>query len=154
MTSTILSVILAINSFVVQFTQQKQSLLFDSIQKSSGKLTFLQPDYIKWEYFSPDSLVWELDSNKGNMPRQIKDMLMLIREGINGDFEQAKVLFELSIDGNSITLVPKKRELKNIFNNIRISLNPMTQIADYVEMTEANGDKTIIYFTDVQFLER
>ena len=150
----ILTIILTVGSFVAQFVQQKQSPLFDAPQESAGVLTYRRPDYLRWEYTSPQVLVWELDGNKGNMSSQLKSMVMLIRESIKGDFEKAKSSFDVATDGNTITLIPRKRELKNIFRSIRITLNPDTRIADKVEMTEAGGDVTTICFTNVQFIEQ
>lgn len=149
----ILSIILTVSSFVAQFVQQKQSPLFDAPQESKGVLTYRQPDYLRWEYTSPQVLVWEIEGNKGNMSSQLKSMVMLIRESIKGDFDKARLSFEIIEEGNTIVLKPKKRELRNIFHSIRITLNPGTQIADRVEMTEASGDVTTIDFTNVQFTE-
>ncbi|MBR4564847.1 MAG: outer membrane lipoprotein carrier protein LolA [Paludibacteraceae bacterium] len=149
----ILSIILAVTSFVAQFVQQKQSPLFEVPQESVGVLTYHHPDYLRWEYTSPQPLVWELNGNKGNMSSQLKSIVKLIRESIKGDFEKAKSSFDVTEDGNTIILIPQKSELKNIFRSIRITLNPSTLIADKVEMSEAEGDVTIIYFTNVQFLE-
>ena len=138
---------------MAQFVQTKQSPLFDAPQQSTGTLTYRQPDYLRWEYLSPQPLVWELKGDKGNMSSQLKGMVMLIRESIQGDFDKAKTSFDVSEEGNTITLVPKKREMKKIFRSIRITLNPATRIADLVELTEAGGDVTTIRFTDVQFTE-
>ena len=148
-----LSIILAVGSFVAQFVQTKQSQLFDAPQQSAGILTYRQPDYLRWEYTSPQPLVWELKGDKGNMSSQLKGMVMLIRESIRGDFEKARTSFDVTEEGDMITLVPRKRELMKIFRSIRITLNPDTRIADFVELTEAGGDITTIRFTDVQFTE-
>lgn len=147
----LLSILLSVGSFVAQFVQTKQSPLFDAPQESAGVLTYRQPGYLRWEYTSPQPLVWELNGDKGNMSSQLKGMVMLIRESIQGDFEKAKTSFEVTTEGNTITLIPKKRELKKIFRSIRITLNPYTRIADRVEMIEAGGDVTVIRFTDVKF---
>ena len=153
MVTMIISIILTISSFVAPFVQQKQSPLFDTPQESKGVLTYRQPDYLRWEYTYPQAFVWELEGNKGNMSSQLKSMVTLIRESIKGDFEKAKSAFDIGIEDNIITLTPKKRELKNIFRSIRITLNPATQVAKQVEMTEASGDITTISFTNVQFVE-
>ena len=153
MMNIVLAILMAIGSFVAQFIQQKQSPLFDAPQQSEGVLTYRQPDYLRWEYTSPQALVWELEGDKGNMPRSLKNMVMLIRESIQGDFDNAATSFEVKREGNMVTLIPKKRELKHIFSSIAITLNPETQVADQVVMTESGGDVTTIYFTQVQFTE-
>ena len=149
----ILTIILMISSFVAQFVQQKQSPFFDTPQQSIGLLTYREPDYLRWEYTSPQPLVWELEGNKGNMSSQFKSMVALIRECVKGDFEKTKSSFEVTRDGNMILLIPVKREFKNIFRSIYITLDPDTQVADQVEIKEASGDVTTIYFTKVQFVK-
>ena len=153
MVSAILSIWMVVGSFVAQFTQLKQSPMFDTPQKSRGVLTYREPDYLRWEYVEPQPLVWELEGNKGNMSRQIKSMVMLIRESIKGDLEKAQNVFDLTVQDNVIVMVPKKKELKTVFESVRVTLKPATQIAECVEMIETGGDKTIIYFTDIQYLE-
>lgn len=153
MITIVLSILLAVGSFVAQFVQQKESPLFDAPQQSTGVLTYRQPDYLRWEYTSPQALAWELEGNKGNMTPQLKSMVMLIRESIHGDFSKAQSSFDVQTEGNIVTLTPRKRELRNIFRSIRITLNPATQIADEVVMTEAGGDITTIRFTHVQPVE-
>lgn len=152
--NTICIILLTINSFVAQFVQQKYSQLFDESQQSSGVLTYREPEYLRWEYTAPQPLVWELDGKQGNMPRQLRGVITLIRESIAGDFSQINDAFDVKEDGKTITLIPKRRELKNIFLEIIVTLNPKTRIADRVELREVGGDRTIIDFTDVQFIEQ
>ena len=140
---------MAISSFTAHFVQEKQMKMFAETQQSKGVVTYKAPEYLRWEYVSPQPLVWELDGDKGNMNRQLKGLVMLIRQSISGDFADAEKDFDISLEGDIVTLTPKKRETKRLFTEIRITLNPNTQIADRVEMTEANGDKTVITFSKV-----
>lgn len=43
-------------------------------------------------------------------------------------------------------LVPKKRDLRQLFQSIEITLNPATQVAERVVLTEKNGDRSTISF--------
>ena len=146
------AIILAVTSFSAHFAQEKHSSMFSTPQKSRGELTYRAPDYLRWEYTSPQTIVWELDGEQGNMSRQLKSLVMLIRQSISGDFLAVEKDFEVIQDGNDVTLIPKNRETKRLFTKIQITLNSKTQIADKVEMIEANGDKTVITFSDVSIL--
>lgn len=152
--NTICIILLTVNSFIAQFVQQKYSQVFDEPQQSKGQLIYHEPDYLKWEYTTPQSLMWELDGKNGNMPRQFRGVVTLIRESIIGDFSQIKESFDVKETGNIITLIPKRRELKSIFTEIKVTLNADTRIADRVELYEVSGDKTIINFIDVKFIEQ
>ncbi len=47
-------------------------------------------------------------------------------------------------------LVPKKRDLRQFFQSIEITLNPTTQVAERVVLTEKNGDRSTITFHNIQ----
>ncbi len=47
-------------------------------------------------------------------------------------------------------LVPKKRDLRQLFQSIEITLNPTTQVAERVVLTEKNGDRSTITFHNIQ----
>ena len=139
-------------SFSAQFVQEKTSAMFAKPQRSEGQLLYRQPDYLRWEYTKPQPLVWELDGDRGNMNPHVKSMVALIRQSISGDLAAAEKSFLVEQQDNIVILTPKKRELKNLFTQIRIVLNPQTQIADEVTIYETNGDETHIRFFDVQQL--
>ena len=137
-------------SFAAQFVQQKTSAMFAEPQRSEGQLIYRSPDYLRWEYTKPQPLLWELDGDKGNMNPHVKNMVMLIRQSISGDLTAAEKSFVVEQQDNTVTLTPRKRELKNLFSRIRIILNPETQIADEVTIYETNGDITVIRFFAVR----
>ncbi len=47
-------------------------------------------------------------------------------------------------------LVPKKRDLRQLFQSIEITLDPTTQVAERVVLTEKNGDRSTITFHNIQ----
>lgn len=145
-------IILVISSFTARFTQTKQSEIFAEPQQSKGVLEYRQPDYMRWEYTEPQPLVWEIDGDKGNMNKQISGMLMLIKQCVKGDMEAARKSFIVEQSGDTILLTPKKRELQRLFRQVEITLNPNSEIAKQVLISEANGDQTTIRFYDVKML--
>lgn len=150
--NTLLTILLTVMSFAAQFVQQKTSAMFAEPQRSEGQLIYRSPDYLRWEYTKPQPLVWELDGDKGNMNPHIKSMVILIRQSVSGDFSAAQKSFKVEQQDNTVILTPVKRELKNLFKQIRIVLNPDTQIADEVTICEANGDVTTIHFFAIRWL--
>lgn len=46
-------------------------------------------------------------------------------------------------------LIPKKRDLKQLFQSIEITLDPATQVAERVVLTEKNGDRSTISFSNL-----
>lgn len=52
--------------------------------------------------------------------------------------------------GTTYLLIPKKRDLRQLFQSIEITLNPTTQVAERVVLTEKNGDRSTITFHNIQ----
>ena len=143
-------ILFAITSLTADFVQDKQSELFVEPQRSTGVLEYKAPDYLRWEYLSLQPLVWEVEGDKGNMNKQIVNMLMLIRQCVQGDFEAAKTNFVVEQKDQHITLTPRKRELMRLFRKIEIMLQSDSQVAKQVVIYEANGDCTTIRFSNIQ----
>lgn len=124
--------------------------IMQTTQVSEGQLTYRAPDYLRWEYTSPASLVWEIDGKKGNVSPQVRKMVELIMRSINGEYLTTNDDFEVKQQGQVYTLTPKKREIRQFFQEIRITLNEKTGVADEVLLTEKSGDTTKIRFSQVK----
>lgn len=143
----ILSIILSLSA---DFTQVKEMQLMSAPQISEGHMTYRSPDFLRWEYTKPQSLVWEVDGEKTNVSRPIKGMIDLIMKSVSGEYLVDNESFEVQTKGNVSVLTPKKRDLKQFFQQITITLNPKTGIADKVEIVEKNGDKTSLTFHNIK----
>ena len=131
------------------FVQVKTSALFAEPEESKGHLIYRQPDYLRWEYMSPQAIVWEVDGAKDNVNPQIRQIVLLILKTINGNYLQPNNDFNVSWDGETAILTPKRRELKQLFARISIRLNAKTGVADEVILYEQSGDETKIRFLNV-----
>lgn len=129
------------------FTQVKTVRLLQDEQHSCGHLTYRAPDYLRWEYTSPVPMVWET----GGANPQAERIVTLIMRSVNGDYLDDNDDFTVTRDGDTAILTPRKRELRQLFRQIRIRLNAKTGIADEVQLTEKNGDLTLITFRNVRF---
>jgi hypothetical protein len=119
-------------------------------QVATGKMTYRSPDYLKWEYFTPNVIAWEIDGDKCSANPQIVRLLRMILSSVSGSALQTNDEFDVRQEGNIYTLVPKKREWKRMFKMLQITMNEQTSVAEKVEMTEANNDKTMIVFSNVK----
>lgn len=131
------------------FVQVKTSALFAEPEESKGHLIYRQPDYLRWEYMSPQAIVWEVDGAKDNVNPQIRQIVLLILKTINGNYLLPNNDFNVSWDGETAILTPKRRELKQLFACISIRLNAKTGVADEVILYEQSGDETKIRFLNV-----
>lgn len=132
------------------FVQTKEMQLMEEKQVSLGHLSYRAPDHIRWKYQSPETLVWEIDGEQTNTNPQIKRLLQMIMTTIAGESINDTNHFEVQQEGNRYTLMPKRRELKQMFQTIILTLHPETQIAEQVVLIEKNGDRSTIQFHAVQ----
>lgn len=149
-----LGIIILLSSLLhleADFVQVKEMQLMEGKQVSSGHLSYRAPDYMRWEYQSPQTLVWEIDGEQTNTNPQVKRLLQMIMATIAGESLTDNTNFEVEQEDNRYTLTPKKRELKQMFQQIILTLQPETQIAEQVVLVEKNGDRSAIQFSNVQY---
>ena len=127
-------VIAIIVSLEADFVQTKSSALMNEPQVSTGHLTYRAPDYMRWAYTTPNALVWEIDGEQSNVNPQIQKLLRMIMTSIAGE----------------ATDDPKmQKESKKLFREVNIIMDEQREVARRVEMTEKNGDITVIEFKNV-----
>lgn len=99
-------------------------------------------------YVAPDSICWKYDKLENlRLPEQ---MLSLIKQAVSGDLESAKSTFETKWDKQALTLVPKKKQIQKIFQQITI-LFDTNGVATKVYLDEPNGDQTKIEFINMKY---
>ena len=127
----ILSVIVSIEA---DFVQTKTVAMMSEPQVSSGHMTYRAPDYMQWAYSSPQTVVWEIDGDKSNVNPQVQKLLRMIIASIAGD---------------NMNDPQVQRETKRMFRTVNIIIDDDNHVARRVELTEKNGDSTIIEFSNV-----
>ena len=127
-------IIAAIVSIQADFVQTKQVGLMAEPQVSTGRMIYRAPDYLQWAYESPDTKVWEIDGERTNVNPQVQKLLRMIMASIASDGQMDAKM---------------ERESKKMFQSVRISMDEKTNVAKRVELTEKNGDMTIIEFKNV-----
>lgn len=148
---TLIVILLTIffQSLEADFTQQKTSAMLTQPQFSNGHLSYRQPDYLRWEYIYPTSLVWLVDGQQSNLSPQIRQMVRLIMGSIDGSYLKENSDFFVTISDNEVLLIPKRRQLSQLFSSIKLQINPSVGIANRVTIVERSGDTTHILFSNV-----
>lgn len=131
MFALILTVILSLEA---DFVQTKTVAMMSKPQVSTGHMTYRAPDYMLWAYLTPQATVWEIDGDKSNVNPQVQKLLRMIMASIAGKDTNDPVL---------------QRESKRMFRSVEVIMDERNEVAGRVELTEKNGDTTIIEFTNV-----
>ncbi len=151
MMNGLLSILLGVLTFLsADFEQVKTSQFFAEPEVSKGHMTYREPDYLRWEYTSPQELVWEVDGNKGNVSAQVRQIVTLILKSVSGSYLQENDDFHVLQEGDLTVLLPKRRELKQLFSKMTIRMDSKAEYANEVVLYEKNGDQTQIRFMNIK----
>lgn len=139
------------------FVQTVRSSMIQGSMVSEGRMWFCPPDKVRWEYVSPVSNAFVMNGNEafivadgnarkvdmgsGGMFKGIADIMLA---GVSGAGEDR---FDVQKDGQRMTLVPKRRDMKRLFAKVELEMRddglPLS-----VLITSQNGDSTHILFSD------
>lgn len=149
------------------FVQTKHMRMLNDKMVSHGRMYYVQPNKLRWEYTSPYTYTFVLNNSQVMMSRGKKNQVI--------DVNQSKVFkeitrimmnsmvgkclndgkdFKTSIAGTSTewiaTLVPLKKNMKQMFKTIKIHFNKQRSMVSVVELLEKNGDRTVIELRNVR----
>lgn len=163
----ITSTITSIQTMQCDFMQTKKMKMLKKEIKSSGVMYFKSPNKLRWQYKTPYSYIFVMNGNKillksskvsqnidtqGN--KMFKRISNIILGCIMGESLRSSTDFSVEIcKENSIyvaKLLPKKKELKSLYNNIKICFNSYTNMVESVEMSEKTGDITIVNLNNIK----
>ena len=152
------------------FTQVRQSAMLKEKQTSKGKMSFSGKN-LKWEYTEPNKFALTVKEENGQQQVYIqqdgktkkadaqsgqlfKGIAQIVTGSVtgtalsdNGDFS-----VEMYTQGEQwvAKLTPKQAKLKKMFSSIFLYFNDKHNAVTKVEMKEANGDVTVITFTNMK----
>jgi outer membrane lipoprotein carrier protein len=163
---------------ITESSEQLKTLRCDFVQKktisilademiSEGRMSFKQKDKLHWEYTKPyqyefimngDKIMINSETTKNiievSSSKIFREISKIIVSGINGSgiFDQSKFTskFMIGVKDNMVVLIPKQKEIKQLFNEIRICFNKSDYTVNAVEIDELNGDKTLIEMKNKQ----
>ncbi len=149
------------------FVQTKHMRMLNDKMVSRGRMYYVQPNKLRWEYTSPYTYTFVLNNSQVMMSRGKKNQVI--------DVNQSKVFkeitrimmnsvvgkclndgkdFKTTIAGTSTewiaTLVPLKKNMKQMFQTIKIHFNKRRSMVSVVELLEKNGDRTVIELRNVR----
>jgi len=150
-----------------EFTQKNRIKLFKQELTAKGKLFFMKPRRIRWEYVSPDPSTLILDGNRATLttPGAAPQVFDLEHDAtMRAIFDQllawlgptslaeARAHYELSAAGTvaapTLTLTPRAGSaMARAFTRVELRLDGKTRLLRGLLLVEQNGDEKEISFT-------
>ncbi|TVZ27928.1 outer membrane lipoprotein carrier protein [Gillisia sp. Hel_I_86] len=157
----------ALESLSSEFIQTKYIKMMKGTAISNGKLYYLAPDILKWEYrrpynykilFKANKLLIDDDGYKSvtdlKSNKLFEKLVTLISGSINGKLLEDQKNYEVSYFKTtnliSAVIVPKDSGIREMFNQI-ILLFDRNFVVITVRLMEASGDYTEIDFKNIRF---
>lgn len=149
------------------FVQTKHMKMLNDKMVSHGKMYYQQSDKLRWEYTSPYTYTFVLNGSKVllskgkrndvinvNQSKFFKEIARIMMNSVVGKCLSDKKDFRTSIaTANSewiATLVPQRKEMKQMFQKIVLHFNKSRKMVSTVELVEKKGDRTVIQLTNVK----
>lgn len=157
----------AIKTLQCDFVQTKSLKMLGDKMVSKGKMYCSQPNQLRWEYISPYSYIFILNNNnvllkKGNRSdvidvnqnKMFKEIARIMMNSVLGKSLTDKKDFKVTVSGNSqqytATLVPLKKDMKQMFTKIMLHYDVKAGMVKKVDMFEKNGDNTVIELVNIK----
>lgn len=155
-----------LKSMSCSFTQTKHLSLLSDKMVSEGKMSYKQPDKLRWEYTSPYQYLFIFNGTKvyvGNKSRKdvidtqtnkvFKEVARIMMSTVTGTALSNTTDFSIDVvDGSTtwkVILIPKKKEMKSMFTKIELSFNKSNLMIVEINIYEKNNDRTNIRIKDV-----
>lgn len=149
------------------FVQTKQLKLLNDKMVSQGKMYYRQPSQLHWEYVSPYTYTFILNDQKVLLKNSRRSDVIDVRQ--NRMFREiARIMME-SVVGKSLsdekdfqtlltpsgkewvaTLIPKRKEMKQMFSRIILHFSTGQWLVTRVELIEPKGDQTLIELKNIK----
>ena len=150
-----------LQSMSCSFVQTKQMKMLNDKMTSRGQMHYKQGNKLRWEYTTPYKYLFIFNGTKvyvGNKAKKdvidtnsnkvFREVARIMMNTVTGKALSNKADFttDVASSGNSwvVTLVPKKRDLRNMFSKIQLLFNKSNYMISEVNIFEKNGDKSNI----------
>ena len=154
-----------VTSLECDFIQTRHISLLSSDMQSTGRLDFIVPDKLRWEYVTPENFVFILNGNsvalqkKGktevsdaNRKKMFREIARMMMNNLTGKSLADEKSFgtEVSAEGSQwkVTLFPLKKELKQFLSRFVMYYDEGRTAVVKVEIYEQSGDFTTIQFNN------
>ncbi len=156
-----------LKSMSCSFTQTKHLSLLSDKMVSEGKMSYKQPNKLRWEYTSPYQYLFIFNGTKvyvGNKSRKdvidtnsnklFKEVARIMMSTVTGTALSNVADFSVSVeDGKTswnVTLIPKKKEMKKMFTRIVLSFSKSDLMISEINLHEKNNDRTNIRLRNIK----
>lgn len=154
-------------SLECDFVQTKHLKILNDKMISKGKMYYMQPGRLRWEYTSPytytfilnDSQVLLKNSTRSdvidvNQNRIFKEIARLMMNSILGNCLTDEKSFQTDIETKGqewiATLVPLKKDMKQMWTKLVLHYDSVKKSVVMVEMHEKTGDYTEIRLDNIK----
>lgn len=159
--------VVALKTLQCEFTQTKYMRMLNDKMVSSGRMYFQKDNRLRWEYVKPYTYTFVLNGDKVLLKssqrsdvidvkqnKVFKEIAHIMLQSVVGDCLNDDKNFRstITIDGGDwlITLKPLRKNIRQLFQNIVLRFSRQQALITKVELTEKNGDKTIIELRSVK----
>lgn len=157
----------AIRTMQCDFVQTKHLKMLNDNVVSRGRMYYQQSSHLRWEYTSPYTYTFVyngskvmiknarrndvIDANKNKVFKEIGNVMM---SSVMGNCLNDTRSFKTTIAETSTewvaSLVPQRKEMKQMFRLIKLHINRQRAMVTSVELIERNGDRTVIELRNVK----
>lgn len=149
------------------FKQDRQLSLLKTVMQSQGKMYYKGGKLLRWEYISPYTYTFILNGDKVMLKSSQKTDVLDVKS--SKMFQQIARIMMNSVTGKCLSdakdfevtmyatkqewiakLVPRQKELQQLFDYIRLHIDADRQMVVSVELIEKNGDTTTIEMVNVK----
>lgn len=149
------------------FVQTKSLKMLGDKMISKGQMWCQNPSLLRWQYNTPYNYTFILNGNtvkiaKGkrrdtidiNKNKMFKEIARIMMNSVLGNVLTDKKDFSASVIARDryyiVTLVPQKKEMKQMFKSILLHFDTVLKVVTKVEMKEKNGDNTVIQLNNIK----
>ncbi len=156
----------SVSTLQCDIVQTKHMRMMQRGMVSKGSMKYCRPDRLRWEYASPytytfllceDKVVLCKDGRKDMVDvarnRAMKELTSVMIGTMTGTALTDADAFDATVADEGrywvVSLSPKKKDLRRMYTAILLKYNPATGNTERVEMTEKNGDRTLIELKNI-----
>lgn len=158
-----------ITTMECDFEQTKQLSVLKDKMVSKGRMCYRKSDRLRWEYVSPYTYVFILngkevllrnknrsdiiDVEQNRMFREIVQIMLSSVVGNCLDDKNFKSSLQATATEYVATLTPERKNMKQMFREITLRFDRKSSCVSRVELTEKNGDRTLIQLSNIRLNE-
>lgn len=165
MTESIVKACSGINSLKCDIAQTRRTPFIEEPSKSFGTMLYIKPSRFCLDYNDPYKWILKVDGDRiisgfdeaelnedmGRLYKSISDMILGC---MSGELLKDKRTFRVTFTdlGNEwkAVLIPVRRDMKKIFNQIELGFDPGTQLLRRLQMNDTSGGITEILVSNVE----